>query len=148
MATIDEVYKEIGNDEITTLDQLSNIQAKNPPSHVYLPYAHNIYDIDLNTRTIHGPSVLSVQRDHKSEIIYFKVNRYFDYMDLANTICIVEYIVPGDKDRIPHIYIVPYYDTRKFMDEDKMIFPWAIGGAATSKSGVIEYAVRFYKIDG
>jgi hypothetical protein len=69
----------------------------NAPSNVFLPYAHNIYDIDLNTRTIRGPSVLSVQRDHKSEIIYFKVDRYFDYMDLSNTVCIIEYIVPGDK---------------------------------------------------
>ena len=148
MATLDEVLQDIGTDEITTLDQLSNIQAKNPPSNVYLPFAHNTYDIDLNTRTIRGPSVLSVQRDHKSEIIYFKVDRYFDYMDLSNTVCIIEYIVPGDKQRIPYLYVVPYYDTRKYMSESKMIFPWAVGGPATSKSGTIEYAIRFFKVDG
>lgn len=148
MATLDKVLSSIGTDEITTLDQLSDIQAKNAPSNVYLPYAHNIYDIDLNSRTIHGPSVLSVQRDHKSEILYFKVDRYFDYMDLANTICLVEYITPGDVQRIPHIYVVPYYDTRKFIKEDKMIFPWAVGGAATAQDGTLEYAIRFYKIDG
>lgn len=144
---LNQVLKDIGTDEITTLDQLSNIQAKNPPSNVYLPYANNIYDIDLNTRTIHGPSILSVQRDHKAEVLYFKVDRYFDYMDLANTICIVEYITPDDLQKIPNIYIVPYYDTRKFLNEGKMIFPWVIGGAATNKDGILEYAIRFYKVD-
>ena len=148
MAKLDKVLSTIATDEITTLDQLNEIQAKNPPSNVYLPYAHNIYDIDLKERTIYGPSKLSVQRDHKSEVLYFKVDRYFDYMDLANTICLVEYITPGDLERIPHIYIVPYYDTRKFIKENKMVFPWAVGGAATSQNGVLEYAIRFYKIDG
>lgn len=145
---LNQVLQDIGTDEITTLDQLSEIQAKNPPSIVYLPYAHNIYDVDLNTRTINGPSTLSVQRDHRSEVIYFKIDRYFDYMDLANTVCVIEYIVPEDVQRIPHIYIVPYYDTHKFIKEGKMIFPWAVGGAATSKDGTLEYAIRFYKIEG
>lgn len=144
---LNQILNNIGADEITTLDQLSDIQAKNPPSNVYLPYAHNIYDIDLNTRTIYGPSVLSVQKDHKSEIIYFKVDRYFDYMDLANTICIVEYITPKSVDGIPYIYIVPFYDTRRFIKENKMIFPWVVGGPATIEDGILEYAIRFYKID-
>lgn len=147
MEKLDKILNSINSKEITTLDQLNDIQTKNPPSNVYLPYANNIYDIDLNTRTIYGPSVLSVQRDHKSEIIYFKVDRYFDYMDLSTTICIIEYIVPGDLNRIPHIYIVPYYDIYKFIKDGKMIFPWAIGGAATEKDGFLEYAIRFYKID-
>jgi hypothetical protein len=102
----------------------------------------------LNARTIHGPEFISVQRDHKSHVIYFKVDRYYDYMDLANTICIVEYIVPGDTSRVPHIYIVPFFDTAKFIQEGKMIFPWNVGGAATMAEGTIEYAIRFYKIDG
>ena len=142
-----EMLNAMGTDEITTLDQLSEIQTKNPPSNVYLPYADNIYDIDLNSRTIYGPSVLSVQRDHKSEIIYFKVDRYVDYMDLTNTVCIIQYIVPGDIQRIPHIYIVPYYDIYKFKQEEKILFPWAVGGSATEKDGILEYAVKFYKID-
>lgn len=146
MAELNEVLNP-NADEISNLEQLYDIQARNAPSNVYLPYAHNIYDIDLNSRTIYGPSVLSVQRDHKSEIIYFKVDRYYDFMDLANTICIIQYIIPGDASRIPHIYIVPFYDTYKFMKENKIIFPWNVTGAATAKEGNIEYSIRFYKID-
>lgn len=144
----DNVLSAIATEEVTTLDQLYDLQAKHAPSNVYLPFADNIYDIDLKTRQIHGPEYISVQRDHKSEIIYFKVDRFCDYMDLSNTVCIVEYIVPGDPKRVPHIYVVPFYDTAKFMKDNKMIFPWNVGGAATSQNGTIEYAIRFYRVDG
>lgn len=132
--------------EVETLTQLFDIQSKNPPSIVYLPYAHNIYDVNLNTRTIDGPSTLSVQRDHKSEVVYFKLDRYIDYMDLTNTTCLIEYILPNDKDKVPHIYVVPFYDTATCIDERKILIPWAIGGAATSQNGKLQYAIRFFKI--
>jgi hypothetical protein len=128
------------------LAQLHQIQNLNPPSVALLPKAEQVYDIDLVTRTIKAPEFLSVAHDHKSETIYFRVDRYFDYMDLANTICLVEYVLPNDKDRVPHIYIVPFYDTMKFIKEGKLLFPWAVGGAATSQNGTLEYAVRFFKV--
>lgn len=130
-----------------TLEQLYNIQKESAPSNVYLPYAHNIYDVDLKTRTIHGPEMISVQRDHHSEVIYFKVDRFIDFMDLANTVCVIEYIIPGDTSRVPYLYAVPFYDISKFAKENKIIFPWNVSGAATLKSGKIEYAIRFFKID-
>lgn len=147
MAITDKILNDIGTDEITTLEQLYNAQTLGAPSNVHLPYAHNIYDIDLKTRKIYGPDFISVQRDHKSEVIYFKVDRFVDYMDLANTVCIIEYIIPGDY-RVPYIYMVPFYDTTKFINEGKMIFPWNVGSAATMNGGTIEYAIRFFRIDG
>ncbi len=148
MANIDNVLTSIANEERATLEQLHEIQSTKAPSNVFLPYAHNIYDIDLNTRTIKGPEFLSVRRDHRAEVIYFKIDRFFDYMDLANTICVIEYILPEDTTRIPHLYIVPFYDVSTYLKEGKMIFPWAVGGAATSKKGELEYAIRFYRIEG
>ena len=144
----DNVLSTIATEKVDTLEQLYELQTQNAPSNVFLPFAHNIYDIDLSTRKINGPEFISARRDHKSEIIYFKIDRYFDYMDLSNTICVIEYIVPGDTKRVPHIYIVPFYDTSKFISEGKMVFPWSVGGAATSREGTIEYAIRFYRIDG
>ena len=144
----DNVLSTIATEKVDTLEQLYELQKQNAPSNVFLPFAHNIYDIDLSTRKINGPEFISARRDHKSEIIYFKIDRYFDYMDLSNTICVIEYIVPGDTKRVPHIYIVPFYDTSKLVSEGKMIFPWSVGGAATSREGIIEYAIRFYRIDG
>lgn len=142
-AELKDILSDINN---TALEQLYNIQKEHFPSNVYLPYAHNIYDVDLRTRTIYGPEMISVQRDHNSEVIYFKVDRFIDFMDLANTTCIIEYIIPGDVTRVPYLYIVPFYDIAKFAKENKMIFPWNVGGAATSKSGKIEYAIRFFKV--
>lgn len=141
---LENILSDINNE---TLEQLYNIQKESAPSNVYLPYAHNIYDVDLKTRTIHGPEMISVQRDHRSEVIYFKVDRFIDFMDLANTVCVIEYIIPGDTKRIPYLYAVPFYDIAKFAQENKMIFPWNVSGAATLKSGKIEYAIRFFKID-
>lgn len=148
MDKLENVLSNIATERVTTLDQLYEIQAKSAPSNVFLPFADNIYDIDLKKREIHGPEFISVQRDHKSEVVYFKIDRFCDYMDLANTCCVIEYIVPGDTSRVPHLYAVPFFDTSKFLKENKMIFPWNVGGAATSKNGTIEYAIRFFKIDG
>mgnify|MGYP003292556184 CR=1 FL=1 len=130
------------------LSQLYMIQNQNPPSLVLFPSVKRVYNIDLLTREIETPEFLSVAKDHKSETIYFQVDRYHDYMDLSNTICVIEYIVPGDKSRIPHLYIVPFYDTSTYAGDGKMLFPWVVGGAATSQPGTLEYAVRFYKIEG
>lgn len=147
MAITNDMLVDIATDEITTLEQLYNAQTQGAPSNIFLPYAHNIYDIDLTTRVIHGPETISVQRDHRAEIIYFKVDRYIDYMDLANTVCVIEYIIPGDSSKVPYIYIVPFYDTVRFSDEGKIVFPWVVGGPATVNSGKIEYAIRFFKIN-
>lgn len=145
--TLDQALTNVATDEIKTLKQLYDIQTQNAPSNVILPYAHNIYDVDLNTRTIYGPDMLAAQKDHKSEVIYFRLNRYFDYMDLANTICIIEYIIPGDKERVPYVYIVPFYDTTsELAGEGKMLLPWSVSGSATAKNGTLEYAIRFFKV--
>lgn len=126
------------------LSQLHQIQTQNPPSIALLSNAETIYDVDLSTRKITSPKFLSVSRDHKSETIYFRVDRYFDYMDLSNTICVIQYITSDDK---PHVYAVPFYDVYTERDKDKMLIPWCIDGAATFNSGKIQYAIRFYLID-
>ena len=58
-------------------DLLYRIQDQNKPSlAVLIPSTETIYDVDLSTRTIKGPASLGVEADHRSEIIYFKLNRY------------------------------------------------------------------------
>jgi hypothetical protein len=132
------------------MNDLHDIQYTNPPSNVRLPGANskNTYDIDLSTRTIHGPATLSVARDHKSTVIYFKVDRYFDIVDLSNTICVIEYKVLNSKDKDLYIYVVPFLDTHKYSSEGKMVFPWVINGIAAQQTGIVEYDVRFYRMDG
>ncbi len=123
------------------LSQLYIIQSQNPPSYVLFPDVKNIYDIDLNTRTITTPSLLSVTKDHKAETIYFRVDRYMDYMDLSNTTCIIQYVTP---DKKMHIYAVPFFDIITERKNDKMIFPWCIDGIATQYSGIVSFSIRFF----
>lgn len=123
--------------------QLYLIQSQNPPSLVLFPETKRIYDIDLGTRKIDGPEVLSVSRDHKAETIYFRVDRFHDYMDLSNTACVIQYITPDGK---MHLYPVPFYDIMTEKNSQKMIFPWCIDGAATMYQGIVSYSIRFYMI--
>ena len=62
---IDNILTSISDESIDTLEQLYEIQAKNAPSNVFLPFINNIYNIDINTREIFGPDYLSLKRDHK-----------------------------------------------------------------------------------
>lgn len=123
---------------------LSYIQSNNRPAIAVLPSSEKVYEIDLKTRQIETPEYLSVEHDHKSETVYFKVNRFFDYMDLSETTCIVQYITADNKARI---YVVPFYDITSYSKEDKMLIPWCVDGGATAVAGPIQYSIRFYKVD-
>lgn len=126
------------------LAQLHQIQSQNPPSIAILSNASTICNVDLEIRKIDPLKYLSVMRDHKSETVYFKVDRYFDYMDLSNTICVVQYITSDGK---PHIYPVPFYDVMTNREDGKMLVPWCIDGAATFTSGKVQYSLRFYLVE-
>ena len=126
------------------LSQLYIIQSQNPPSLVLFPESKRIYDIDLSTRQINSPEFLSVAYDHGAETIYFRVDRFHGYMDLSNTICVIQYYTP---DGEPHIYPVPFFDVLTEKHNNKMLFQWCIDGAATQFQGPVSYSVRFYLIE-
>ena len=92
-----------------------------------------------------SPEFLSVTQDHKAEVIYFVLDRFFDYMDLTTTTCIIQYIAP---DNTPYVYIVPYYDIYTYRPYNKIVIPWEVDGTATQYKGTLKYSIRFYKIDG
>ena len=126
-------------------DLLYKIQDENFPSlAVLLPSSEKIFEVDLATRKIEAPDFLSVELDHKAETIYFKVDRFFDTTDLATTACVVQYVNAEGQGRL---YPVPFYDVETFSGDNKIIFPWVIGGEATKAAGDVKYSIRFYKID-
>lgn len=141
MITTPEEYKQF----------LYLIQNENFPAQaILLPTDEKTFDIDLNTRLITAPDILSVEHDHQGETVYFRCARYFDNMDLANTVCVIQYENKNAKneDGLPdggHVYPVPFYDTITYPDE--ILFPWVIEGHATAAAGPVEFAVRFYLLD-
>ena len=111
---------------------------------ILLPKDEKIYDIDLNTRKISAPTFLSVSKDHEAETIYFKFDRYFDYIDLTTKACVIQYTnANGDS----YIYPVPYFDIETFASENKVVIPWCIQGKATEKAGLVKFAVKWYSIN-
>jgi hypothetical protein len=95
---------------------------------------------------------LSVEKDHFAETIYFTIDRYFDNMDLTNTVGLIQYInhnyrdENGNKDK-GHLYIIPYFDAITMKNENKIILPWCIEGYATAAAGPVTFSFRFYKMD-
>lgn len=126
------------------LSHLYMIQSQNPPSLVLFPESKRIYDIDLSQRKIESPEFLSVSKDHKSETIYFRIDRYHNYMDLSNTTCVIQYVTP---DGAAHVYSVPFFDITTEKENKKMLFPWCVDGAATKNKGIVSYSIRFYIIE-
>ena len=137
------------------LSKLHLVNSANIPTiALLLPSTETIYEIDLKTRKVDAPEYLSVKTDHFAETIYFKCDRYFDNMDLTETVCLVQYQNVNAKDD-GHFFAVPFYDTGYFQkpgtpeeDRGKIIIPWCISGNATAAAGPINFAFHFYQLSG
>lgn len=137
----------------TTQEYFANLSVLynvNQPVYASLPAAETIYNINLNTRKISAPKMLSIEKDHKAEVIYFCVDRFADYMDLAQTCCVIQYNVQRREDgktiQKSYFYPVPYFDIYKKAREHKIIFPWILDASVTSASGIVEFSIQFFKI--
>ena len=132
MANVNEYY-----------DTLYHVQQSNQYSRAWkTPESAKLYDVDWNTRTIAAPQFLSVSKDHEAEVVYFKVPRHFDAIDLASLPCVIQYVNALD---LGAYYIVPGYDLQSYADY--IIVPWVISGAATASAGNIKFSIRFFKVD-
>ena len=110
---------------------------------ILVPSNKQLYNIDLNTREVQAPEMLSIQSEHYAETVYFLVDRHYDNMDLAQTNCVIQYAV-GDKS---YLYAVPFCDTTTYYNEDKIIIPWTVSISATQDAGTVKFFLRFYLID-
>ena len=126
------------------LSQLHAIQSNNPPSQVLFPELNTIYDIDLYSRTVEAPKVLSISKDHEAETIYFRVDRYHDFMDLSLVAGIVQFVTP---DKQTHWYPIPFYDITTEKDNDKMLIPWCVNGDVTKYSGKVTFSFKFFLVE-
>ena len=152
---------------ITIEDLLFEIQEYTDSNGAHFPQITNlfpvneqIYNIDLNTRTVEAPSILSVQFDHNAEIIYFRCPRYYENMDLAKTVCLIQYKNAPHPNQFGKMvqdtgfYWVPYYDIFQSEEDPEnpgkliptMLVPWSIGGLVTKYPGVVTYNIRFYQL--
>lgn len=122
--------------------KLHIIYSQNPPSFAVLSTDEPVYDINTTTRTISVPEFLGVEKDHCAETIYFRIDRYVDYMDLTSTACMITYI---NADGETGLYIPRFYDVFTESDQDKILIPWVLDQRVTKKEGEIIFTIKFFK---
>ena len=111
--------------------------------YIMLPLDEEPFKIDLNTRTIEVPQSFSkcasVQTDMLAETIIFIADRFFDYMDLANTIIYVQWTAPDGFKGATRV------EMRDLDSEPgKSKFAWPLNNLSTRVPGVVKFAVRFF----
>lgn len=110
-----------------------------------LPLSEPRYNIDLNSRLIEAPEYVGAEKEVYAETIYFRCPRYFENMDLTLTTCIIMYKNAKGDERV---YPVPFYDAVTEEADGNILIPWILSGDVTSSPGTVEFAIRFYTIDG
>lgn len=113
------------------------------PKYVLIPSDENPFEIDANARTIKVPASFSkcagVVGDNMCEIITFTIDRYFDYVDLANAHICVQWKLPNGEEGISHIGLIDLNTV-----SGKIRFGWPLTDALTKNAGNITFSVRFY----
>lgn len=112
-----------------------------------IPEEEQLFEINANTRKINIPdhfakNGLGVQGDHTAEVIFFRINRYFDEMDLSlcsgeKGACYIQWST-GDNTRQQATKAYAFDVT-----ENHIIFGWVISNKATKKAGKLNFSVRF-----
>lgn len=116
---------------------------------ILLPLDEDAFEIDANARTITVPASfrkagVGVQGDCAAETLLFKINRFFDAVDLADTRIFVQW---ERADGTQYVSEISLKDTETYIDESKFIFGWPVSENLTKTAGTIKFAVRFIKQD-
>lgn len=107
-----------------------------------IPADELVYEIDLNTRKVQAPEFLSVAEDHNAEVVWFRVNRFFDDVDLFGATCWIQYRNALGEDYVA----VTLPKVIKESNHDVLYIPWPICSPATKAAGNVQFSFRFFKI--
>lgn len=117
-----------------------------------LPLDEEYFFINANTRQIEVPrdfrtNGVAVQGDEIAEILYFKINRFFDMDDLATKDIFIEWRAPADSEghRAEGVSIPWVTDIESC--PGYIIFGWPLASEITSIPGRVDFGVRFYTYD-
>ena len=160
----DDTYTEVPNDqefnaELTYYIQIPGIQTleqyfchlkdlldlPNGYKYIMLPLDEPPLDIDANKRTITIPSNfktsgLSVEGDELAETLFFRIDRYFDAMDLSTCEIFVQWNLPTGDTYATIVYMIDVES-----EPGKLIFACPLTSDITKVAGPVELSVRFIK---
>ena len=127
------------NEYFAAIEDLAQIDLK----FTILPLDEETFDIDANTRTITVPPSfkhgVGVKGDQVAEIIYFKIDRYFDATDLNTQNIYIEWENAKGEQGLSKEYVRDITT-----DPDHIIFGWPLAAQITEYAGSVKFAVRFY----
>lgn len=113
-----------------------------PYKYFLMPLDEPVFEIDANTRKIAVPqhfakNGVGVHGDHMAEVLYFKIDRYFDYQDLykADDIVINWQFRPANASRNTEIETHTSYALApdETYDPGHIVFGWVIGNYVKEK---------------
>ena len=120
-------------------------EAIDDPRFIMLPLDEEPIVIDANTRKCDVPRAymtggLGVTDDHLAEIVFFKIDRYFDHTDLATQDIQIEWRNLASKEA----GVISAWPRDIVSEPNYLIFGWVLTSAMTATPGKIQFAVRFF----
>ena len=122
---------------------------RSPIKFLMLPLDEPAFEVDANSRTITVPTDfkkfgVSVQGDAMAETLFFRMDRFFDYMDLLETNAYIQWELP---DGTQGADVIPYIDYESEHAIGKMILVWPLTKRVTEQYGTLTFSLRFFKKD-
>lgn len=108
-----------------------------------LPTEEEVYEIDLNARSVKAPKFVSVESDHDAEIIWFITDRFYENFDLNDATVWIQYRNANKKE---YFYQAPTIVGLDNFGSHKILIPWMISQSTSIKSGSLEFGFQFFKI--
>ena len=110
-------------------------------------YGEEFFEIDANSRLITVPTNfksngIAVQGDELAEVIYFRVDRFFDATDLDTCEIFIQW-ENGSDSGISRPWVI---DAES--ESGKIIFGWALSSDITKNRGTLKFLVRFIQRNG
>lgn len=132
------------------LKNLGDEQLGGDKKYTILPIDEDHFEINANTRAINIPASfkkngVAVQGDDLAEVLYFKIDRYFDYMDLNNCDIYIQWETPKSADGTTIKSVSPAYIRDIESEPGKLIFGWALSDVITANPGNLKFSVRFFQ---
>jgi hypothetical protein len=117
-----------------------------------LPIGEEYFEITANDRRIKIPdnfrlNGIGVQGDQIAETLYFRINRYFDHMDLNNTNIYIQWKYIDEKGKEVDSGTCSDWVRDITSDPNYLIFGWVIKDDITANAGIIRFSVRFVQWD-
>ena len=98
---------------------------------------------DLDKRKIEAPAYLSVEADQNAEIIWFKVDRFYDNIDLYSGVAWIQYI---NADKEERLYAAPLLVGTEQFGNEQILIPWEIGKEDAKTAGTIQFSFQFFQL--